>query len=97
MGSNSVHNRPSLAVHFQLISIWDRLLQVAINGIEENFFKLGGSAELVPRMLREVQRATGRKVSVPVFLKQPTTRQVMGYAAMASAEVLKVPVPALLA
>ena len=76
MGSNSVGHGPSLAIHLQLISIWDRLLKNQANGIDQNFFDLGGTSELARVMLREVQQATGRKMALADFLEQPTIRHL---------------------
>ncbi|HWN94816.1 MAG TPA: thioesterase domain-containing protein [Methylomirabilota bacterium] len=71
MAPAEIHEEPSLAIHFQLISIWERLLHKSVHGIEENFFELGGAA-LLPQMLHEIERLTGKKVALSEVLKEPT-------------------------
>jgi thioesterase domain-containing protein len=72
MGLNSIRKEPSLAIHFQIINVWERMLGTHVNGTDKSFLELGGREDLVPIMLREVQQATGKQVSPADFLRDPT-------------------------
>jgi thioesterase domain-containing protein len=76
MGPQAVREQPSLPIHFQLTGIWERLLGVEVNAIDQSFFDLGGHSLLLPQMMEEVQRATGKDVPITAFLKEPTIRHL---------------------
>lgn len=76
MGSKSIQAEPALAIHLQLINIWDCLLRTRVADIDQNFFALGGRPVLVAEMLREVEHVTGKKIASATFLKNPTIRHL---------------------
>jgi thioesterase domain-containing protein len=76
MGPRSIRDQASLPIHFQLKGIWERLLDAEVNGIDESFFDLGGHSMLLPPMMQEVQRVTGKDVPITSFLKEPTIRHL---------------------
>jgi thioesterase domain-containing protein len=76
MGPRSIREQPSLPIHFQLKGIWERLLDMEVNAIEESFFDLGGHSLLLPQMMEEVQRVTGKDIPITQFLKEPTIRHL---------------------
>src|SRR5687767_3758395 len=67
---------PSLAIHFQLLEVWEKLLGKRPGGIDESFFDVGGDSLLLARMMEEVERATGKYVSIVRFVENPTIRHL---------------------
>jgi thioesterase domain-containing protein len=67
---------PNVPIHFQLLEIWTRLLGRPPENIDESFFDLGGHSLLLASMMEEVERATGRYVSIVQFLENPTIRHL---------------------
>jgi thioesterase domain-containing protein len=61
-----------LPIHHQLVQIWQRVLGVEVPFINESFFDLGGHSQSAPRMLEQVERATGVSIAAADFLKHPT-------------------------
>lgn len=68
----SGHGAPYLTVHFQMIEIWQELLQVSPIGIHDDFFALGGNSLLALRMLARAEAACGRALT-PAALFQKAT------------------------
>ena len=67
---------PKVPTHFQLIDVWSRVLGRKACGIDENFFDLGGHSLLLATMMQEVERTTGKYVSIVRFLERPTIRHL---------------------
>jgi thioesterase domain-containing protein len=61
-----------LPIHHQLVEIWQRVLDVEVTSINEGFFALGGHSQLTPKMLEQVERATGLRIAAADFLRDPT-------------------------
>ncbi len=55
---------PKLAIHQQLVDIWEELLEVRPIGISDNFFDLGGNSLLAARLMERLRRVYGRDVSL---------------------------------
>jgi thioesterase domain-containing protein len=72
MAKRTASGQPSLAIHFQLIEIWQRVLGARVPTIDKSFFNLGGNPLLMRRMLEEVSCLTGRRSAPNAFLKNPT-------------------------
>ena len=53
---------PYLTIHFQLIDLWQELLNVPRVGIHDDFFALGGNSLVAMRMLYRVEELCGRKL-----------------------------------
>ena len=70
------NQQPNVPTHFQLIDIWTRILGCKPPGIDESFFDLGGHSLLLARMMDEVERVTGKYVSIVCFLEKPTIRHL---------------------
>jgi len=55
-----------------LLGIWKDVLGVSNIGWSDNFFDLGGHSLMAARLVREIQKATGRKIPVSAIFKAPT-------------------------
>jgi len=66
---------PRDAVESQLVEIWQSILSIRTVGIKENFFELGGHSLLVARLLAQIDRAFGKKLSMATILLAPTIEQ----------------------
>lgn len=78
MESIAERQAPSVPTHFQLIEVWEKLLGRKVSGVGENFFELGGHSLLLATMMDEVERATGKYVSIVRFLENPTIAHLAG-------------------
>ncbi len=63
---------PYLTLHFQLIDLWQELLDVPRFGIHDDFFALGGNSLLAIRMLYRVEELCGRKLLPATLFRQAT-------------------------
>ena len=66
---------PRDAVESQLVEIWRSILGIRTVGIKENFFELGGHSLLVARLIAQIDRVFGKKVSMAAILLAPTIEQ----------------------
>ena len=62
---------PTLTTHYQLVQIWEELLDVRPIGIKDNFFDLGGHSLLAARMANKIEQVYGKKSLLPRFLLMP--------------------------
>lgn len=63
---------PYLTLHFQMIEIWQELLQVSPIGIHDDFFALGGNSLLALQMLAKVEAACGQALRPAALFKETT-------------------------
>ncbi len=56
--------RLSNPLHYQLVEMWETLLDVRPIGVRDDFFALGGHSLLAMRLMSEVERAFGKAVSL---------------------------------
>ncbi len=63
----------------RLLAVWQRLLKVRTIGPSDDFFDLGGHSLLATRMFAEIEKITGRNISLSVLVRNPTVRQLVGY------------------
>lgn len=63
---------PYLTLHFQLIEIWQELLQVSPIGVHDNFFALGGNSLLALRMFTKLEAACGQALSPAALFRNAT-------------------------
>lgn len=63
---------PYLPVHFQLIKIWEDMLDVRPIGIKDNFFFLGGNSLLAARLVAHMDQVFGKKISLATLFTHPT-------------------------
>jgi amino acid adenylation domain-containing protein len=55
-----------------LANIWQQVLRVAMVGVEDNFFDLGGHSLLLVRLIQEIQNSLGLEVSLMEVFEHPT-------------------------
>jgi acyl carrier protein len=59
-------------VEFLLYKIWTKLLGTEAIGVQDNFFNLGGHSLLAVRMVREVQKLTGKDLPLSLLFRGAT-------------------------
>jgi amino acid adenylation domain-containing protein len=62
-------------IEFRLLKIWESILSIRITSVKENFFELGGHSLLVAKLLRRIEHAFGRKLSMAAIFEAPTVEQ----------------------
>ncbi|HLX40852.1 MAG TPA: amino acid adenylation domain-containing protein, partial [Ktedonobacteraceae bacterium] len=63
---------PLRTIHHQLIRIWEELLNVHPISIQDDFFVLGGHSLLAARLLSEIERVSGKRLSLATFFAGAT-------------------------
>ena len=63
---------PRDAVESQLVKIWESVLRIRSLSVKENFFELGGHSLLVAKLLRGIERAFGKNLSMAAVFRAPT-------------------------
>lgn len=58
----------------KLLEIWKNLFGYSVLGIDDNYFTLGGDSLLATRLISEVQKAFGRKISIGTIFETLTVR-----------------------
>ena len=71
-GTAAGQGEPYLTIHFQLIGLWQELLDTPRVGIHDDFFALGGNSLLAMRMLARVEELCGRKLLPATLFRQAT-------------------------
>ena len=63
---------PKTQLHYQLLAIWEELLNVQPIGIQDNFFLLGGHSLLATRLISKIEQTFHKQVSLSSLFKGPT-------------------------
>ncbi len=63
---------PTLAVHYQLLQIWEELFYIRPIGIRDNFFDLGGYSFLATRLVNRIEQVFRKKISLATLFAGPT-------------------------
>ncbi|GAC1398979.1 MAG: hypothetical protein NVSMB49_08130 [Ktedonobacteraceae bacterium] len=63
---------PTLMLHYQLIQIWEELLDTRPIGIRDDFFALGGHSLLATRMVNRIEQVFGKKLPLNALFAGPT-------------------------
>ena len=63
---------PRSALEFRLVRIWEEVLGAAPIGVRDGFFDLGGHSLLATRLLTEVERRLGARVSLNTLFQHGT-------------------------
>ncbi len=67
---------PRSPLEFQLVEIWERLLDVRPIGVRDDFFALGGHSLLAVRMAHEVEKACGLRLPLGLLFEASTIEQL---------------------
>lgn len=67
---------PTCMEHFELIQIWEELLDVRPIGIRDNFFYIGGHSLLAARLIERIGQAFGMELSLATLFARPTIEQL---------------------
>ena len=63
---------PKHLVHYQLVQIWEELLNVRPIGVRDNFFDLGGHSLLATLMVDRIEQVFGKKIPLSTLFAGPT-------------------------
>jgi amino acid adenylation domain-containing protein len=66
---------PETVAHYQLVAIWENLLETRPIGIRDNFFHLGGHSLLAAQLIQRIEQVFGRKLSLAALFAHPTIEQ----------------------
>jgi amino acid adenylation domain-containing protein len=78
---------PRSPLEFQLVQLWERLLDVRPIGVRDDFFALGGHSLLAVRMAYELERTCGHKLPLGLLFETATIEQL-------AAELIRTSTPA---
>lgn len=67
---------PTSIVHFQLVQIWEELLDARPIGIRDNFFHIGGYSLLAAQLVNRIEQVFGEKISLATLFARPTIEQL---------------------
>jgi thioesterase domain-containing protein/aryl carrier-like protein len=59
-------------LELQLTQIWERILRTRPIGLKDNFFDLGGHSLLAVRLISQVKKLTGQRLSLASLFQAPT-------------------------
>ncbi len=63
---------PRTALEEELVRIWSEVLKLERVGVHDNFFDLGGHSLLAVKLMAEVEKHTGKKLSLAGMVQAPT-------------------------
>ncbi len=67
---------PKHMLHFQLIAIWEELLNVQAIGIRDNFFNIGGHSLLAVLLLERIEQVFHQKLQFNTLFINPTIEEL---------------------
>ncbi|MCA1993217.1 MAG: amino acid adenylation domain-containing protein [Coleofasciculus sp. S288] len=67
---------PTDDLEVQLLQIWEKLLGVKGIGTQDNFFELGGHSLLAAQLFSEVEKISGKKLSLAALSQAPTIEEL---------------------
>jgi amino acid adenylation domain-containing protein len=63
---------PSISLHFQLLQLWEEVLNTRGVRMDDDFFAIGGNSLLAFRMISGLERLLGRRLPVATLFANPT-------------------------
>jgi acyl carrier protein len=67
---------PTSMVHYQLMQIWEELLDARPIGIRDNFFHIGGHSILAARLVNQIEQVFSKKIPLATLFAGPTIEQL---------------------
>jgi acyl carrier protein len=74
--TGAIKTRPETPSQNAIASIWERLLSKDSLGIDDNFFDLGGHSLLTIKLIQELEKATGHRLTIADIFENPTIREL---------------------
>lgn len=74
--NNGVPVAPRTSLEKEVAKIWAQVLGIAMVGIHDNFFDLGGQSLLAAQLVARIEQVFGKRLSLPAFLQAPTIEQL---------------------
>lgn len=74
-GHDKVYVPPRDALEFQLVQIWEDILDKHPIGVTENFFDLGGHSFLAMRLINQIRKQFGPHLPLSVLFEKKTIEQ----------------------
>lgn len=65
-------------IESKLAEIWESILGIRNVGVKDNFFELGGHSLLVAKLIRRIEQAFEKKLSMAAIFEAPTIEQQAG-------------------
>ncbi|HEU5226842.1 MAG TPA: thioesterase domain-containing protein, partial [Ktedonobacteraceae bacterium] len=75
-GQGHEYVAPTSIEHFQLLQIWEELLDARPIGIRDNFFRLGGHSLLAARLSLRIEQVFGKKIALNTLFASPTIEEL---------------------
>jgi thioesterase domain-containing protein/acyl carrier protein len=72
LSANDTFVPPSDAIEFQLMQIWEEVLQMTPIGMKDNFFNLGGHSLLAVSLMARIQKQFDKKLSLATLFQGAT-------------------------
>ena len=63
---------PNVTLHYQLVQIWEELLEARPIGIRDNFFDLGGHSLLAARLVERIAQVCGQRIPLAALFAGAT-------------------------
>lgn len=76
VSSAKTYQHPRNEIEFQLVRLWEKLLNVSSIGITDDFFSLGGHSLLLITLLAQVEKIFHKKFPVSLIYAKPTIEQL---------------------
>lgn len=86
--------RPASPLEHQLVSIFERVLDLAAIGVTDDFFELGGHSLLAVRLLHEIDRTLGCRLPLTTLYRGATVRSLAAALIEQDASAPRVPIVA---
>ncbi|HTC92786.1 MAG TPA: thioesterase domain-containing protein, partial [Terriglobales bacterium] len=67
---------PQDEIEFQLVRIWERMLNVRPVSVTDNFFELGGHSLLATRLFAQIAKIFGRNLPIATLFQSPTVAEL---------------------
>ena len=69
-------DRPRVFWEFQLVKIWEDVLNIHSVGIHDNFFELGGHSLLAIRLMSQIQQKFQKNLPLATLFQSPTIEKL---------------------